>query len=42
MISVEKTPLVHYRDETQPIDCPFGHRVALSTRFSPQRPNQGA
>lgn len=20
-----KTPLVHYRDETQPIECPFGH-----------------
>ena len=26
-----KQPLVHHRDETQPIDCPFGHVQRIVT-----------
>ncbi len=27
----EKKPLVRHRDETQPIDCPFGHVQRIVT-----------
>ena len=28
---IEKTPLVRHRDETQPIECPFGHVQRIVT-----------